>query len=45
MKKNSNPGNQKITQNNNFFGNPSDLLDMMKKGAMKTVDAEVEKIS
>lgn len=45
MKKISNPGNQKITQNNNFFGNPSDLLDMMKKGAMKTVDAQVEKIS
>ena len=45
VKKSSVPSNQKITQNNNFFGNPSDLLDMMKKGAMKTVDAEIDKIS
>lgn len=40
MKKLSNPNNQKITQNNNFFGNPSDILDLMKKGAIKTVDVD-----
>jgi hypothetical protein len=32
-------GSQKLVQNNNFFGTPGDILDMMKKvQAQKTID-------